>query len=97
MDFEHCSMSAAVLALPVWTAAQGTPSNDEKPKHRKYRLVDLGTLGGPESYEIDFARLVNSRGMALGTADTPTPDPFPGACFNTDCFVSHAVKWERVN
>jgi probable HAF family extracellular repeat protein len=85
----------AALAMPVWTAAQDKPSQQHKPKHQKYRLVDLGTLGGPQSYEMDFVQIVNNRGTALGWADTSTPDPFPSACFNPDCFVSHGIQWQK--
>src|SRR5271167_4486596 len=40
----------AVLAMPVGMAAQDNPSQDHKPKHQKYKLIDLGTFGGPNSF-----------------------------------------------
>ena len=37
----------AVLAVPVGMAAQNNPSPDHKTKHQKYKLIDMGTFGGP--------------------------------------------------
>lgn len=39
----------AALAMPVGMAAQDNPSPDHKTRHQKYKLIDLGTLGGPNS------------------------------------------------
>jgi hypothetical protein len=52
----------SALAIPVGLAAQ---------EHLRYKLIDLGTLGGPQS----FGANINNRGMAVGFADTTTPDP----------------------
>src|ERR1017187_1311173 len=38
------------LAIPVGIAAQDNPSQSPKPKHQKYKLIDMGTFGGPASY-----------------------------------------------
>ena len=37
----------AALTVPAWLAAQDT---SDKPKHHHYKLIDMGTFGGPESY-----------------------------------------------
>ena len=37
----------AALAIPVQLAAQG---NKGKQKHHHYKLIDLGTFGGPTGY-----------------------------------------------
>jgi probable HAF family extracellular repeat protein len=63
----------------------------------RYKLVDLGTFGGPQSYLDpgsgndfgDFTRLLNNKGTAVGFADTALPDPFQNFCFS-DCDVTHA-------
>src|SRR5678816_4477884 len=79
------------LALPLATHAD----QQQKNEHSRYRLVDLGTLGGPAYYE-DFSGipplLLNEQGTVIGGMDTPIPDPF---CFNGDCLVSHAFEWQR--
>jgi hypothetical protein len=62
------------LALPAQLAAQ----------HPRYKLIDLGTLGGPTSivciscFDGQFfaSGIVNERGTTVGFADTSTPDPF---------------------
>jgi probable HAF family extracellular repeat protein len=80
----------AVLTIPVGLAAQ-----EQKPSKQptRYKLVDLGTFGGPASYFNNGADgILNNRGTAAGWADTSTPDPYPTACFNPDCFVSHAFQ-----
>jgi probable HAF family extracellular repeat protein len=82
------------LAMPVGMAAQD--NQEQKHQHRKYKLVDLGTFGGPASYFlIGFADSLNNQGTAAGWADTSTPDPYPAFCFNPDCFVSHAFQGQE--
>jgi probable HAF family extracellular repeat protein len=41
---------------------------------QKGALTDLGTLGGPNSFENSFEG-VNERGQVVGEAETSTPDP----------------------
>src|SRR5215470_10588461 len=55
----------------------------------RYRLIDLGTFGGPASYFPNgFDGILNNHGTAVGGANTPTPDPF---CFPAlSCFAEHA-------
>ena len=75
-----------VLASSVQPAAQ---------EHIHYRLIDLGTFGGPQSYVSipdGYASVLNNRGVVAGAADTSMPDPYPTFCFNEDCFVSHALQ-----
>jgi probable HAF family extracellular repeat protein len=80
-------------ATPVRLAAL-EQEQDKKKEHARYKLVDLGTFGGPRSYLNFGAEVLDNRGTVAGYADTPTPDPFPSSCFNPDCFVSHAFQWE---
>jgi probable HAF family extracellular repeat protein len=79
-------------ASAVQSIAHEQRQNNEQ--HR-YRLIDLGTFGGPQSYLNFDAQVLNNQGVVAGWADTPTPDPFPSACFNPDCFVSHAFQWQN--
>jgi probable HAF family extracellular repeat protein len=78
----------------------------EKPAiHHHYQLIDLGTLGGPQSFQIEeeqplvFAgapatRMINSRGAVTGVADLNVPDPYAPFCL-TDCNVAHAFLWKN--
>src|SRR5437660_11660779 len=81
------------LALPVQLAAQ----------HTRYKLIDIGTLGGPVSYIAGNEtghRQLNNRGIVAGTADISTPDPNvanPDLWLNPDCFfLSPAFLWQNV-
>src|SRR5437870_690278 len=80
----------AVLALPLRLSAQ----------HTRYKLIDIGTLGGPNSsppfsfFVRGITEALSSAGTFAGQADTATPDPFAPNCFG-DCFVSHAIQWRR--
>jgi probable HAF family extracellular repeat protein len=60
-------LATVVVSLPI--TAQHTP----------YRLVDLGTLGGPNSTSGAFsggsAQLINNQGQAVASADTSLLDP----------------------
>jgi len=78
----------AVLALPVQLAAQ----------HTRYKLIDLGTLGGPASVIAPTpnggpenpGRALTTNGVVVGVSDTSTPDP---SCI-LDCFFNHAFRWQ---
>src|SRR5262249_3151287 len=74
----------------------------------RYKLIDLGTFGGPSSYlEINNGvngapnQVVNNRRTVVGWGDTSTFDPFaqnPMGCFNPyvqDCFLPHAFQWQK--
>jgi probable HAF family extracellular repeat protein len=88
----------AALTIPVGMAAQDNASPDHKSKHQKYRLIDLGTFGGPVSQgpgEGNGGPIINSRGAVLAYAATTVPLPS-----NSNFFlcpfgnVNHALAWE---
>jgi probable HAF family extracellular repeat protein len=82
-------LAACVSALAVLNhaGAQNRP---------RYRLIDLGTLGGPASYlNNGLDGILNNRGSLVGWADTSQPDLFDPVCFDLDCFVAHAIKVEN--
>jgi probable HAF family extracellular repeat protein len=72
-------------------------------EHHHYKLIDLGTFGGPESYVNGFeystfssVQDLNNAGTLAGWADTSKPDPYgPNFCFNGGCHVSHAFQREN--
>jgi probable HAF family extracellular repeat protein len=72
---------------------------DRRERHPHYKLVDLGTLGGPISYgsaDGDGGRLLNNMGVVSSYADTTTADPLaPDFCFDADCLVAHAYRWRN--
>jgi len=78
------------LAIPLYGAAAQ--------KHDHYKLVDLGTLGGPHSYGSfngDGFALLNESGLVASYADTSFPDPNAAfGCTVPDCFQVHAAQWK---
>jgi probable HAF family extracellular repeat protein len=93
----------AALVFTVRSAAQDSPTKPQhKEAHHRYKFIDLGTFGGPGSYVPQDntgagsnPQVLNKRGRVAGWADTSIPDPFPANCFNPDCFVSHAFRWQE--
>ncbi len=92
-----------VFAIAILPAARGqdAAAASTSMHSSRYRLVDVGTLGGPNTYQpFGFAddffteRAVSARGVFAGFSDTPDSDPFDPACL-FDCFIVHAVEWRN--
>lgn len=63
----------ATLAIPVRLSGQ---KQDDKPKHHHYKLIDLGTFGGPASFinpQGNGGPYISRLGTAVGTAATLVP------------------------
>jgi len=85
----------AALAIPVQLPAQDTAKPHHPHQYHHYQLIDVGTFGGPNSTYLQgfpVGRMLNNSGTAVGSADTPTPDPYC-AWFNFDCYVGPGFKW----
>ena len=73
----------AASALPSQVAAQ----------HTQYKLIDMGTLGGPASYLTDPGNgpsflVLSDSGVLVGRSDTSTFDPVIGD------FRARAFRWD---
>jgi probable HAF family extracellular repeat protein len=110
MKSRHLMLLAAItlfaaLAIPVGLAAQD--NQDQKHKHHHYKLNDLGTFGGPQSWVWgwdEFADSMSNRGGLMGGADTSAPNPnYPnfnpfmglpnvGYPLNSDPYTQHAFQ-----
>lgn len=77
------------LAIPAVLVAQG------QQKHSlHYKVIDTGTLGGPNNHVIVGTHYLNNNGMLAGFADTLEPDPYaPDECWDGDCIVAHTFRW----
>lgn len=71
-------------------------------QHARYRLEDLGTLGGPSSsVNTGGQQIVNNGGTVSGAADTSVLDPnYPYtnpffASFGADPYIQHAFTWRH--
>jgi probable HAF family extracellular repeat protein len=90
----HIFPAQAQQNTPTDGAEQGDVSQNHNPKHHHYKLVDVGTFGGPNSSFVlpsPGGRLLNNSGAAVGGSDTSTIDPL--SCINFDCYLSYAFKW----
>src|SRR5260370_9479509 len=85
------------LAMPVCGVAQNIATQEPKATHHHYKLIDVGTLGGPSSFfSGPILPILNSRGTFAVIANTPAANPNPGCFieFNApDCFFEHAARW----
>jgi hypothetical protein len=59
----------------------------------RYKLIDLGTLGGPSSSEGPRNLFINNRGVLTGSSDTLLTDP--NCVFPPNCLDLHAFQWDR--
>jgi probable HAF family extracellular repeat protein len=90
-----------VISNPSSAAASAMATPSSKERHTRYRLIDVGTLGGPNSnialslFNGVVVPTLSQNGTFVGQADTSIPDPFVPNCFNFDCYVSHAIKWNE--
>jgi probable HAF family extracellular repeat protein len=74
----------AVLAIPIQLAAQEQARDNHHVKHHHYKLIDIGTFGGPASFfnaTFNSVPALNNRGLAVGDSGTSTPIPPNGGCF----------------
>jgi probable HAF family extracellular repeat protein len=87
----------AALAMPPGIFAQENNALNHKAKHHTYKLIDLGTFGGPNSFYFSqpIVESVNNRGTAVGGADTSLSDPYAPNCDTPDCLIVHAFQWKN--
>ena len=80
----------AALAITIQGSAQDNP-----PSHHVYKLMQIGTFGGPNSSITvvgggAFGHILNSNGATIGLADTTLADPYKPHCF-FDCYLEQAM------
>jgi probable HAF family extracellular repeat protein len=95
---QHTSLAAGIfliaLATTVCATAQdSTTPRKLSPRNLRYRLVDLGTFGGPASYFPNgLDGILNNHGTAAGWANTADLDPLCFSFVSSNCFVTHAFR-----
>jgi probable HAF family extracellular repeat protein len=91
------------LAISTAASAQNSVAQIHSVKHHHYIVVDMGSLGGPDSIVYEQGtRSLNNHGTFTGAADTPNLDPnspqnpcsgYPD--FTIDPYIQHVFRWER--
>ena len=98
-----CMIARTLLPALFLTPQLSAQDNQDRQKQQHhYKLINLGTLGGPQSYSFfGDAQSLNNRGMAVGQSDTTIPDPnYPNfnpyiGNGNPDPFIQHAFIGEN--
>ena len=90
----------AAMVMPVCVLAQGNAAQEqkeEKHEHHHYKLIDMGTLGGPNTFPQGTASLaINSRGLAVAQAETSIPEPFAPNCLQPpECLAARTITWQN--
>lgn len=89
-------MTSAFIAITIAVQLSAQQGQERKGEHHRYKVVDLGTLGGPASFIPNpWSQDVDRRGTVIAEADTLTLDPNSPNCFQPDCLVNHAIKWHE--
>jgi probable HAF family extracellular repeat protein len=106
------TLFALIISAPVFAQQQRQVAASEAShgvtakKHHHYKLFDMGTFGGPESWivapeMIGSPNQMNRHGVTVGAAGTPIPwavNYNPAICGGFDGqvqFVNHALKWQN--
>jgi probable HAF family extracellular repeat protein len=88
------SRIAVLLTALVLSSACPSYSQQSRVRHHRYRLIVVGTFGGPNSeYNVGTDIIRSIDGAFVGGANTPTPDPAAPNCFDAACFSLHAFEW----
>ena len=93
-----CTVVGFALATLPSLAAQG-----QSKQHHHYKLLDLGTFGGPQSLINGFDYLgpvmnLSNAGTFVGWEDTSEQDPYQNFCFDPEippCYAAHAFHWQN--
>ena len=90
------ALCTALITLFAAATAMPMAAQEQHTKHHKYKLIDLGTFGGPASILLDNYA-INSRGMAVGAAETSLSDPPNSNGFpcGPGTFVYHGLEWRK--
>ena len=77
-----------LIASAILVNSPQLGAQDGKQQHHHYKLIDVGTFGGPGGgIDNPSSPSLNQRGALVGESATSAPDPFaPDYCF-LDCYV----------
>jgi probable HAF family extracellular repeat protein len=94
-------MTAVCLCTALALQLSAQDSSQPKVKHHKYKLVDLGTFGGPRSNIAAYGNgspYINGKGNVVAIAMTRVPihsNSNDLVCFPPDTNILHALRWQK--
>jgi probable HAF family extracellular repeat protein len=91
--FKFVATIVLMISVSVVPLTAQVGSGTRRP-HVRYKLIDMGTLGGPNSTDI-ASPIMNNQGTITGGADTADSDPNAPNCYSPDCFIMHAYIWRK--
>ena len=101
MNFRNLVIVTAIVCGIYTVHPAGAQDADAQPQrpvpvaHHRYRIVDVGTFGGPNADVLlppPAAQILSNSGIFVGTGETMEPDPFAPNCWRTpDCLVEEGL------
>jgi probable HAF family extracellular repeat protein len=91
-------IKAATLSIALLIPALLWAQDSQNARHHppQYKLIDMGTFGGPGSFGQDpsLPKPLNNRGILVGGAETTAADPnFPNVCLFCGSNIFHALQY----
>ena len=83
-----CATALTIAIVPAHAQSRTTV-------HHHYKLVSLGTFGGPNSFLYGFTKPINVRGAVTGCAETALLDPnlsIQNPYFGGDAYIQHSYR-----
>jgi probable HAF family extracellular repeat protein len=88
-------VSLRTLGIPFSLAAFAALSLGQDQSLHHYKVVDLGTFGGPDSSIPFVQHVLTNNGVLIGEAETNKADPFDPQCSNPNCRIQYGFEWRR--
>jgi probable HAF family extracellular repeat protein len=83
-----CLVTLSLASVAVDCMGQATP------EWRHYKLIDLGTFGGPDSIAFFVQHVLTENGIVAGVAESNIPDPFTTSCPSPNCKITYGFVWQ---
>jgi probable HAF family extracellular repeat protein len=87
-------LRCCLVGFTLANAAVVCPADSTQEWHH-YRLIDLGTFGGPDSSLFFVQHTLTEKGLVAGIAETNIPDPFAPNCLSPNCKITSGFVWQN--